>query len=121
MDKKEVALITIAHSSSIDPATEKFEANVSCQKKGVRRPHRPNCCALLIHQEDKQMMKVYGSYLPSEMALRPLTNRILETTEKRVRFTECCRKLAEEENFANARQKLSESTQGAVCVETFSD
>ncbi|KAJ1352454.1 hypothetical protein KIN20_008784 [Parelaphostrongylus tenuis] len=61
-------------------------------------------------------MKVYGSYIPSEMALRPSTNRVLETTEKRVRFIECCRKLAEEENSANARQKLSECIQGAVCV-----
>ncbi|KAJ1346752.1 hypothetical protein KIN20_015567 [Parelaphostrongylus tenuis] len=53
-------------------------------------------------------MKMYGSYLPSEMALRPLTNRVLETTEERVRFTQCYRKSAEEENSASARQKLSE-------------
>ncbi|KAJ1346751.1 hypothetical protein KIN20_001648 [Parelaphostrongylus tenuis] len=50
-------------------------------------------------------MKVYGSYLPSEIALRPSTNRVLETKGERVRCTECYRKLAEEENSARARQK----------------
>ncbi|KAJ1357426.1 hypothetical protein KIN20_015570 [Parelaphostrongylus tenuis] len=32
MDKKEVAFVTTAHGSSIDPATRKFEASMSCNK-----------------------------------------------------------------------------------------
>ncbi|KAJ1356279.1 hypothetical protein KIN20_013960 [Parelaphostrongylus tenuis] len=45
------------------------------------------------------------------MAFQPTTNRAFGgQQEERARCTECCRTIAEEENFAGARQRLSEYT-----------